>query len=455
MSPKIKKKSRSYASTSSGLFGQRNTSGWLVLSDGTQFMSAQHSIACRKFSHASRGNQAVACAVMAVAMSRVEDVCRWCTTTLDQILESGDQLYQDSYLHFHPPTKILAMEQVSYIQTTSFGQRFHQLPRETIAPGPGQCSRSVFSQDAVAMSCVEDTTLDQILESGDQLYQDSYLHFHPPTKILAMEQDAVAMSRVEDTMLDQILESGDQLYQDSYLHFHPPTKILAMEQDAVAMSGVEDTTLDQTLESGDQLYQDSYLHFHPPTKILAMEQILESGDQLYQDSYLHFHPPTKILAMEQILRKFYTPGNCVCRVVVYKSRHKGALDVDLVQQIGEFFREEKAGVFVTGKGDFAVALFRTPRGYYMFDPADRDRYGRAVAPPCIGRARACFSQYPNVQSLAEKLGPNIPPTSEVEHLEDTPRRSSKSQQPDTDDEDKEVNIYSYLTALTASFFIKS
>nr|XP_049706982.1 uncharacterized protein LOC110381109 isoform X13 [Helicoverpa armigera] len=234
------------------LKGQRNTSGWLVLSDGTQFMSAQHSIACRKFSHASRGNQAVACAVMAVAMSRVEDVCRWCTTTLDQILESGDQLYQDSYLHFHPPTKILAME--------------------------------------------------------------------------------------------------------------------------------------------------------------------------------------------QILRKFYTPGNCVCRVVVYKSRHKGALDVDLVQQIGEFFREEKSGVFVTGKGDFAVALFRTPRGYYMFDPADRDRYGRAVAPPCIGRARACFSQYPNVQSLAEKLGPNIPPTTEVEHLEDTPRRSSKSQQPDTDDEDKEVKF---------------
>ncbi|KAF9799996.1 hypothetical protein SFRURICE_016682 [Spodoptera frugiperda] len=155
------------------LKGQRNTSGWLVLNDGTQFMSAMHSIACRKFSCASRGCQALACSVMAVAMSRVEDVCRWCSSTLDQILESGDQLYQDSYLHFHPETKILNIE--------------------------------------------------------------------------------------------------------------------------------------------------------------------------------------------QILRKFYTPGNCVCRVVVYKSRHRGVVDVNLVEQIGEFFREERAGVFVAGKGDFAVALFRTPR----------------------------------------------------------------------------------------------
>lgn len=233
------------------LKGQRNTSGWLVLNDGTQFMSAMHSIACRKFSCASRGCQALACSVMAVAMSRVEDVCRWCSSTLDQILDSGDQLYQDSYLHFHPETKILNIE--------------------------------------------------------------------------------------------------------------------------------------------------------------------------------------------QILRKFYTPGNCVCRVVVYKSRHRGVVDVNLVEQIGEFFREERAGVFVAGKGDFAVALFRTPRGYYMFDPSDRDRYGRAVAPPCIGRARACFSQYPNVQCLAEKLGPNIPPTVEVENLEETPRRISKQLEPVSEDE-KEVSI---------------
>ncbi|RVE42411.1 hypothetical protein evm_012948 [Chilo suppressalis] len=203
------------------LKGQRNTSGWLVLNDGTQFLSAQHSMACRKFPYASRGNQAIACSIMAVAMSRVEDVCRWCSTTLDQILESGDQLYQDSYLHYKP-------------------------------------------------TC-------------------------------------------------------------------------------------------------------------------------------------------KILTIQQILRKFYTPGNCVCRVVVYKARQQGIVDSDLLAQLTEFFREEKMGVFVAGKGDFAVALFRTPRGFYMFDPADRDRYGRAVAPPCIGRARACFSQYPNVQTLAEKLGPNIPP----------------------------------------------
>ncbi|XP_039752231.1 uncharacterized protein LOC120628085 isoform X2 [Pararge aegeria] len=190
------------------LKGQRNTSGWLVLNDGTQFLSAQHSMCCRKFPFASRGNQALSCSIMAVAMSRVEDVCRWCSSTLDQILESGDQLYQDSFLHFRPPSKILNIV--------------------------------------------------------------------------------------------------------------------------------------------------------------------------------------------QILRKFYTPGNCVCRVVVYRPRQKGTVDNDLLEKVTEFFREEKSGVFVAGRGDFAVALFRTPRGYYMFDPADRDRYGRAVAPSCRGRARACFSQYPNV-----------------------------------------------------------
>ncbi|KAI8432601.1 hypothetical protein MSG28_013588, partial [Choristoneura fumiferana] len=93
--------------------------------------------------------------------------------------------------------------------------------------------------------------------------------------------------------------------------------------------------------------------------------------------------------LDQILRKFYTPGNCVCRVVVYQPRQSGSVDTDLVPQ-------ERSGVFVAGLGDFAVALFRTPRGFYMFDPADRDRYGRAVPPPCTGRARACFSQYPSM-----------------------------------------------------------
>ncbi|XP_013177173.1 PREDICTED: uncharacterized protein LOC106124761 [Papilio xuthus] len=203
------------------LKGQRNSNGWLVLNDGTQFLSAQHSMACRRFSAASRGKQALACSVMAVAMSRVEDVCRWCAATLDRVLDSGDQLYQDSYLHYRP------------------AQPF--------------------------------------------------------------------------------------------------------------------------------------------------------------------------LRIQQILRKFYTPGNCVCRVVVYKARQTGFVDEDLETQVTEFFREERSGVFVAGNGEFAVALFRTPRGYYMFDPADRDRYGRAVAPPCIGRARACFSQYPNVRTLADKLRANIPP----------------------------------------------
>ncbi|XP_026322626.1 uncharacterized protein LOC113232197 [Hyposmocoma kahamanoa] len=217
--------------------GRRNTNGWLVLNDGTQYMSANHSIACKKFAYASRGCQALACSVMAVAMSRVEDVCRWCVKTLDQILESGDQLYQDSYLHFHPKDK-------------------------------------------------------------------------------------------------------------------------------------------------------------------------------------------KILAIEQILRKFYTPGNCVCRVTVYAPRQEGKVDNDLLDMLQEFFREEKAGVLIAD-GGFAIALFKTPRGYYMFDPADRDRVGRAVAPPCIGKARACFSQHPTVQSLAEKLAPNISPVistkeedSETVHFEE-------------------------------------
>ncbi|CAH0713023.1 unnamed protein product, partial [Brenthis ino] len=220
------------------LKGRRNTSGWLVLRDGAQFLSARHSMCCGKFPFASRGNQALACSIMAVAMSRVEDVCRWCSTTLDQVLESGDQLYQDSYLHYRPGGKILGIE--------------------------------------------------------------------------------------------------------------------------------------------------------------------------------------------QILRKFYTPGNCVCRVVVYRARHRGAVGGDLLQQVSEFFREERCGVLVAGRGDFAVALFRTPRGYYMFDPGDRDGRGRALAAACRGRARACLSQYPNVKLLVETLGSNIPPV-----IEETTNDDSK---------DKEVTV---------------
>ncbi|KAH9630875.1 hypothetical protein HF086_014616 [Spodoptera exigua] len=97
-----------------------------------------------------------------------------------------------------------------------------------------------------------------------------------------------------------------------------------------------------------------------------------------------------------------------CRKFPYASRG---------HQLGEFFREEKAGVFVAGNGDFAVALFRTPRGYYMFDPADRDRYGRAVAPPCIGRARACFSQYPNPKRLSKQMEPLSEDDKEVKFTE--------------------------------------
>ncbi|KAI8433232.1 hypothetical protein MSG28_015310 [Choristoneura fumiferana] len=41
----------------SKLKGQRNTSGWLVLQDGSQFLSACHSIACNRYPQASRGNQ--------------------------------------------------------------------------------------------------------------------------------------------------------------------------------------------------------------------------------------------------------------------------------------------------------------------------------------------------------------------------------------------------------------
>ncbi|XP_063632755.1 uncharacterized protein LOC134803859 isoform X2 [Cydia splendana] len=209
------------------LKGRRNANGWLVLADGSQYLSARHSIACRKFPHGSRGHQALACAVMAVAMSRVQDVCRWCSSTLDAILLSGDQLYQDSYLHYRP-----------------------------------------------------------------------------------------------------------------------------------------------------------------------------------KDS--------KILQIEQILRKFYTPGNCVCRVVVFQPRQVGHVDSDLATQLTAFFKEERHGVLVAGDGDFAVALFKAPRGFYMFDATDRDRYGRAVPPPCVGHARACFSQYPTVQSLADKLGANIPPVMKAE-----------------------------------------
>ncbi|XP_073963025.1 uncharacterized protein [Choristoneura fumiferana] len=176
----------------------------------------------------------------------------------------------------------------------------------------------------------------------------------------------------------------------------------------------------------------------------TLDQVLDSGDQLYQDSYLHYRPRgTSLLAIEQILRKFYTPGNCVCRVVVYQPRQSGSVDTDLVPQLTEFFREERSGVFVAGLGDFAVALFRTPRGFYMFDPADRDRYGRAVPPPCTGRARACFSQYPSVQALAEKLCPNIPPiTKDPDDAENASKadKSSKVSRTSIDKESKEVRF---------------
>ncbi|KAI8433231.1 hypothetical protein MSG28_015309 [Choristoneura fumiferana] len=201
---------------------------------------------------------------------------------------------------------------------------------------------------------------------------------------------------------------------------------------AVAMSRVEDvcrwcsSTLDQVLDSGDQLYQDSYLHYRPRgTSLLAIEQV--GPLRKYKLSHGCTEKETSTGNRAQILRKFYTPGNCVCRVVVYQPRQSGSVDTDLVPQLTEFFREERSGVFVAGLGDFAVALFRTPRGFYMFDPADRDRYGRAVPPPCTGRARACFSQYPSVQALAEKLCPNIPPiTKDPDDAENASKADNKS-----------------------------
>ncbi|CAG9131779.1 unnamed protein product [Plutella xylostella] len=92
--------------------GQRNSNGWLVLRDCTKYLSSQHSMRCKRYSRGSRGYQAIPMCIMAVAMSRVLHICSWRTQTTDQVLDGGDQLYQDSYLHFRPAGKLLAVEQV-------------------------------------------------------------------------------------------------------------------------------------------------------------------------------------------------------------------------------------------------------------------------------------------------------------------------------------------------------
>ncbi|KPJ18438.1 hypothetical protein RR48_05617 [Papilio machaon] len=339
------------------LKGQRNSNGWLVLNDGTQFLSAQHSMACRRFSAASRGKQALACSVMAVAMSRVEDVCRWCAATLDRVLDSGDQLYQDSYLHYRPAQPYLKIQQVN----VDGSQRRAAEQDRKHPPGSATC---LDAQRATEIRDKEDARL-----KGDdgQRNSNGWLVLNDGTQFLSA-QHSMACRRFSAA------SRGKQA--------------LACSVMAVAMSRVEDVCR---------------------WCAATLDRVLDSGDQLYQDSYLHYRPAQPYLKIQQILRKFYTPGNCVCRVVVYKARQTGFVDEDLETQVTEFFREERSGVFVAGNGEFSVALFRTPRGYYMFDPADRDRYGRAVAPPCIGRARACFSQYPNVRTLADKLRANIPP----------------------------------------------
>ncbi|GBP58771.1 hypothetical protein EVAR_35550_1 [Eumeta japonica] len=92
--------------------GQRDMRGWLVLNDGTQYLSAHHSIFWNKFSQAPLGFQALACCTVAVATSKLEDVSQWTENNLNKILDEGDKLYQDSFLHFEPEKmKKLTMEQ--------------------------------------------------------------------------------------------------------------------------------------------------------------------------------------------------------------------------------------------------------------------------------------------------------------------------------------------------------
>ncbi|GBP58772.1 hypothetical protein EVAR_35551_1 [Eumeta japonica] len=95
-----------------------------------------------------------------------------------------------------------------------------------------------------------------------------------------------------------------------------------------------------------------------------------------------------------ILRRFFTPDGRMYRAIVYQPRHKGEVNKDMYSQLIKFFGQDRAGVLVAKAGEEAVALFRTNLGYYVFDPADRDRYGRSIAPLYRGLGKACLSLYP-------------------------------------------------------------
>lgn len=48
------------------------------------------------------------------------------------------------------------------------------------------------------------------------------------------------------------------------------------------------------------------------------------------------------------------------------SNNDNFIKIMVFKQVTEFFREEELGVLVTGTGETAVALFRTPHGKTFF-----------------------------------------------------------------------------------------
>ncbi|KAG7295493.1 hypothetical protein JYU34_021699 [Plutella xylostella] len=78
-------------------------------------------------------------------------------------------------------------------------------------------------------------------------------------------------------------------------------------------------------------------------------------------------------------------------------------------------------------------------GYFMFDPDDRDRYGRAVAPPCAGRGRACLSMYPSISCMVENLASNIDPGTKPKGLK---AEVKETVEPDTQQSAEEKAIES-------------
>lgn len=88
---------------------------WVTLTcsnNNTSLLFANCNLTSSKFSVLSRGYQAVAMAIVSIVMFNLNDPSTWNSDTLTSIIESGDQLYKDSYLKYRPPVKELELNMI-------------------------------------------------------------------------------------------------------------------------------------------------------------------------------------------------------------------------------------------------------------------------------------------------------------------------------------------------------